>query len=103
MIKFAGFDILTPVKSDCFLFYFISKRLSQSHDSRHESLNTRFAFYWVVPILWPESRVWQVNPIDSVSFIFLVDFFFSILSFNIVFDWELEFMIYFGLIFIRLS
>jgi hypothetical protein len=33
---------------------------------------------------------------------FLIDFF-KIPSFNIVFEWELGFMIYFGLIFMRLS
>jgi hypothetical protein len=48
-------------------------------------------------------RVWQVNRVDSVLLFFFIDFFFSFLSFNIVFDWELDFTIYFDLIFMRLS
>jgi hypothetical protein len=34
---------------------------------------------------------------------FFIDFFFLISSFNIVFDWELYFMIYSDLFFVRLS
>jgi len=43
MIRVAGFDILTPVKSG-YIFYFVSKRLSQYHDSGHRSLKIDFIF-----------------------------------------------------------
>jgi hypothetical protein len=44
-------------------------------------------------------RVWQFNLIDLIFFNW---FFLLILSFNIVFDWELGFMTYYALLFIRL-
>ena len=87
-----------PVKSSHF-FYFFLKRLSQSHDLSHWSFNNEFYFYWDVPVSWAGSRVWRVNPIDSVFYNWLFP---PNSSFNIVFDWELGFMICFGLFFIRL-
>ena len=63
------------------------------------SFNIRFVFYWVIHVLWSKLRIWQINLVDSVFYNWL---FFLILSFNIVFDWKLSFIIYFGLIFIGL-
>ena len=91
-IKVVNFDILTFVKSSCFFIFFI--RGYQGLPTWVTSPLTLEFFYWVVSVSWPRSRVWQVNPID---------FFFSISSFNIVFDWKLSFMIYFGLLFNTLS
>jgi hypothetical protein len=92
MIKVASFDILTSVKSSCFYFYFF-KRLSRSHVLQH----------WICFLLsCPHLMTKDASLVDWLSF-FLIDFFFSISSFNIVFDWELGFIIYFGLTFMRLS
>jgi hypothetical protein len=99
MIEVADFSILIMVKSSCFFFlrgylglitqvmgpstfdlFFI--RLSTSHD-----LSCEF------------SKLTQL----TCFFSFLKKYFSSISSFNIVFDWELGFIIYLCLFFIRLS
>ena len=94
MIKVASFGILISVKSSCFYFYFF-KRLSRSHVLQHW-----ICFWLSCPRLMTKDAS-LIGWSNWLSF-FLIDFFFSISSFNIVFDWELDFMIYFGLIFMRL-
>jgi hypothetical protein len=96
-IRVASFGVSTLVKSGCFFNLFLRDYLVLM------SFNIRSFFLSGYPRLMTGLQVWQVNRVDSVLLFFFIDFFFSFLSFNIVFDWELDFTIYFDLIFMRLS
>jgi hypothetical protein len=63
------FGILTPIKSSHFLNFLLRCYLG------HELFNIGYGFYWVILISWPRSRVWRVNLVDLLFFLF-IDFFF---------------------------
>jgi hypothetical protein len=95
-----GFDELTRV-------FFIWQFLFQFHYSTLGWLWIKlhdlfwFTFYEVISVLWLKSRVWLVNLVDLSFFSLIHNFFYFIFQHWI--DYELGFMIYFGLLSMRLS
>jgi len=63
----------------------------------------QITFYKVILVPLPSPRVWRVNSVYSSFFSFLLIFFFLKLIIQQWVDWELNFIICSGLIFIMLS
>jgi hypothetical protein len=102
------FSKLTRVDSSYFLCHFLFVFLILSHPSMSSLLRIglhnffKFTFYEVILISWSRPYGWQLNLVYlSFFFLFYLTFFYFILQHYI--DWELDFMIWFGLLSMRLS